>query len=101
VSQLEYSQLISSLLYISNRTRPGIPYEAGRLSRYTSIPSREHWTVLARVLRYLRGIIGYCLTYIGYPDVIKVYRDANRVTDSHNVKSTIGYVFMFDGVTAS
>ena len=76
VSQLKYSQLISSYLYISNRNRPDISYAIGRLSRYTSNPSREHWTVLESVFRYLRGIIGYCLTYTGYPDVMEGYSDA-------------------------
>ena len=33
VSQLEYSQLIGLLLYISNRTCPDISYVVGRLSR--------------------------------------------------------------------
>ena len=81
VFQLKYSQLIDSLLYIqligshlyiSNRTRSDISYAVGRLSRYTSSPSREHWTVLERVFRYLRGTIGYCLTYTRYPDVMEV-----------------------------
>jgi len=71
------------------------------LSRYTSNPSKEHWTILEIVFRYLRGTIGYCLTYIGYPDVIKGCRDANWVTDSHSVKSTIGSAFMFDGDAVS
>ena len=60
VSQLKYSQLIGSLLYISNKTRPDISYAVGRLSRYTSNSSKEHWTTLERVFRYLRGTIGYC-----------------------------------------
>jgi len=38
VSQLKYSQVIGSLLYISNRTRPNIFYAVGRLSKYTSNP---------------------------------------------------------------
>jgi len=63
VSQLEYSQLIGSLLYISKKTRPDISYVLGRLSRYTSNDSREYWTALKRVFRYLRDTIGYCLTY--------------------------------------
>jgi len=100
VSQLKYSQLISSLLYISNKTRPNISY-AGRLSRYISIPSREHYTALERVFRYLRGTIGYCLTYTEYPDVILGYNDANWVTYSNSVKSTTGYVFMFGGADMS
>jgi len=76
-SQLEYSQSIGSLLYIFNRTRPDISYAVGRLSRCTSNPSTEHWTALERVFRYLRGTIGYCLTYTGYPDVLEGYSDVN------------------------
>ena len=38
VSQLKYSQLIGSLLYIYNGIRPNISYVIGRLSRYTSNP---------------------------------------------------------------
>lgn len=51
VSQLEYSQIIGSLLYIANKTRPDIAYAVGRLSRYTHNPSIEHWTALERVCR--------------------------------------------------
>jgi len=93
--------LIGSLLYISNRTRPDISYVVSRLSRYTSIPSREHWIALERVFRYLRGTIGYSLTYTEYPNIIKGYSDANWVTNSYNVKSTTGYVFMFGGTAVS
>ena len=91
MSQLKYSQLIGSLLYISNRTRPDISYAVGKLSRYTSNPSREHWTALERVFRYLRGTIGYS-------DVMEGYSDDNWITDYNNVKSTTGNVFMFGGV---
>ena len=71
VSQLKYSQLIGSLLCISNMTRSDISYVVGRLSRDNSSPSREHWTALERVFRYLRGTISYYLTYTGYLDVIE------------------------------
>jgi len=101
VSQLKYSQLIGSLLYISNKTTLEISYAVGRLSRYTSNPSREYWTTLERIFRYLRDIIGYCLTYTGYSHAIEGYSDANWVTDSNNIKSTIEYVFMIGFSTVS
>jgi len=62
---------------VSNKTRPDIAYAVSRLSRQTNNPSREYWNALERVSRYLRGTIDYCLTYIGYPDTIKEYSDAN------------------------
>ena len=101
MSQLKYSQLISSLQYISNKTTLEISYAVGRLSRYTSNPSREYWTTLERIFRCLRDIISYCLTYNGYPDAIEKYSDANWVTDSNNVKFTTEYVFMIGFSTVS
>ena len=77
VSQLEYAQLIGSLLYISNRTSSDISYAVGRLSKYTSKRSREHWTALKIVFRYPSDTIVDYLTYTGYSDIIEGYSDAN------------------------
>ena len=38
ISQLEYSRIIGSLMYIMNCTRPDIAYVVSKLSRYTSNP---------------------------------------------------------------
>ena len=46
VCQLEYSQIIGSLMYLMNCSRPDIAYVVNKLSRYTSNPSDDHWTVL-------------------------------------------------------
>jgi len=48
-----------------------------------------------------RDTIGYCLTYTRYSEVIEGYSDTNWVTDSHSIKSTIGYVFIFGGAIVS
>ena len=42
ISQLEYSRIISSLMYIMNCTRPDIAYAVSKLSRYTSNPGEDH-----------------------------------------------------------
>ena len=51
ISQLEYSRIIGSLMYIINCTRPNIAYAVSKLSRYTSNPGEDHWKALVRVLR--------------------------------------------------
>jgi len=43
VSQLEYTQNLGSIMYITNCTRPYLAYSISRLSRYSSNPNREHW----------------------------------------------------------
>ena len=46
VRQLEYSQIIRSLMYLMNCTKPDIAYAVSKLSRYTSNPSDDYWTAL-------------------------------------------------------
>jgi hypothetical protein len=45
VSQLEYSMVIGYLMYAMTCTRPDIAFVVGKLSRYTSNPSAQHWQV--------------------------------------------------------
>lgn len=42
VSQVEYSMVIESLLYLMSCTRPNIIYTISKLSKYTSNPSINH-----------------------------------------------------------
>ncbi|GKC14326.1 zinc finger, CCHC-type containing protein, partial [Tanacetum coccineum] len=69
VDQLEYSRVIGCLMYAMTSTRPDIDiaYTVGRLSRFTSNPSRHHWHAITRVFKYLKGTMNYGLSYVGYP----------------------------------
>ncbi|GKE73806.1 zinc finger, CCHC-type containing protein, partial [Tanacetum coccineum] len=49
MDQLEYSKAIGCLMYAMTSTRPDIAYAIGRLSRFTSNPSRQHWKAITRV----------------------------------------------------
>ncbi|RVW28420.1 hypothetical protein CK203_115015 [Vitis vinifera] len=62
--------------------------EKGRLSRYTQSPNQDHWTVVSRVLKYLRGTINYGLCYSGFPSVLEGFSGANWILDSDEMKST-------------
>ena len=53
--QKRYQSAIGSLMYLSVCTRPDIAYAVNSLARFTSNPTKEHWTALKRLLRYLKG----------------------------------------------
>ncbi|GKA28876.1 zinc finger, CCHC-type containing protein [Tanacetum coccineum] len=46
VSHLEYSRVISCLMYAMTCTRPDIAFVVGKLSRYTSNPDTQHWQTI-------------------------------------------------------
>jgi hypothetical protein len=101
VSQLEYSRIIGSLMYLMSCTRPDIAYSVSRLSRYTSNPGHDHWKAIVRVLRYLRHTRDLGLHYTRYPAVLEGYCDANWISDMKDSKSTSGYVFTLGGAAVS
>ncbi|KAJ9547314.1 hypothetical protein OSB04_019857 [Centaurea solstitialis] len=98
VSQLEYSQAIGCLMYAMTSTRPDIAYAVGRLSRYTSNPSTQHWQAIQRIFKYLKGTMDYGLYYLGYPSVLEGYSDASWITHvEEDHSSTTGWVFLLGG----
>jgi hypothetical protein len=101
VSQLEYSRVIGSLMYLMTCTRPDIAYSVSKLSRYTSNPGKDHWKAIVRVLQYLRYTRDYGLHYTRYPAVLEGYTDANWISDMKDSKSTSGYVFTIGGAAVS
>ena len=54
VSQLEYSRIIGSQMYLTSCTRPDLAYVVHKLSMYMSNPRAMHWQAIGRVPKYLR-----------------------------------------------
>lgn len=46
ISQLEYTRMIGSLIYLTSYTRPDLTYTVSKLSRYTSNLEADHWKLL-------------------------------------------------------
>lgn len=97
VSQLEYSRVIGCLMYAMTCTRPDIAFAVGKLSRYTSNPSAQHWQAIQRVLKYLKRTMDYSLSYTGYPSVLEGYTDASWISNTEDNSSTSGWVFLLGG----
>ncbi|GKA39602.1 zinc finger, CCHC-type containing protein [Tanacetum coccineum] len=97
VDQLEYSRAIGCLMYAMTSTRLDIAYVVGKLSRYTTNPSTHHWHAIMRVFKYLKKIMDYGLSYVGFPSVLEGYSDASWITNSEDHTSTTRWVFLLGG----
>ncbi|GJZ80200.1 zinc finger, CCHC-type containing protein, partial [Tanacetum coccineum] len=73
------------------------PNTVGRLSRFTSDPSRQHWQAITRVFKYLKGTMNYGLSYVRYPLVSEGYSDASWINHVEDSSSSSGWVFLFGG----
>jgi hypothetical protein len=60
----QYQQLIGSLMYLVN-TRLEIYFVVNTLSQFMVEPREVHWVAAKHMLRYLQGIVGYGLQYLG------------------------------------
>ena len=101
MGQVEYAQIIGSLMHLMNFSRPDIAYAVCRLRRYTHNPNNGHWSALTRLIKYLRGTMNYGILYSGFPVVLEGYNNANWISDSDEIKSTSGYVFTLRGVVVA
>ena len=97
MGQAEYAHIIGSLIHLMNFSRPDIEYAVCRLSRYTHNPNNDHWSALARLMKYLRGTMNYGILFSGFPAMLEGYNDANWIYDSDEIKSTRSYVFTLKG----
>ncbi len=59
VDETLYQSAVGSLLYLSGWTRPDIAFGVNNVARFCSKPTKEHWTAVKRILRYLKGTSDY------------------------------------------
>lgn len=89
----KYRQLIGSLQYLSIK-RPDFAYSINKLAQYMHCPTKNHWTQLKRVLRYLKGIIHHGLFLNKKSSLhLTAFSDADWGGNLDDRKSTTGYIF--------
>ena len=92
-----YCELIGSLLYLANTTRPDIAQAVGVLSRYRGTPTTAHMNEALRLLRYLKGTREYALQLGGSKVPLEGFVDADYAGDLDTRASTTGFVFRVYG----
>lgn len=92
-----YQQLVGSLIYLSNITRPDLAYAVSHLARAMSNPTMNNWIHAKRVLRYLKGTPNLALKYSkNSTDAIFGYSDSSYAEELDR-KSVGGYIFIQAG----
>jgi hypothetical protein len=93
-----YLELIGSLQYLANTTRPDISQAVSLLARYRANPTTAHYKAGLRVVSYLLGTKEMGLVYGGTgQQTLEGYVDSDFAGDMDTRKSTTGFVFMLNG----
>jgi hypothetical protein len=96
-----YSQIIGSLMYLANATRPDISFSVRKLSRFMSNLGTDHWYALERVMCHLHGTMSYEIHYSNQHAVLEGYSDSNWISDVDELYATSGYFFTIGGGAVS
>ena len=96
--EVPFREVIGSLLYLANVTRPDIAYAVNYLSRKQSDPTEEDWIDAKRILRYLRGTSKLGLNFRGKTEDLEIFNDAS-FRDYFDSTSTSGMAVLLFGNT--
>lgn len=78
-------------------TRPDIAFSVGRLSRLNNCYTMEHWKYAKRVLRYLKGTLGYKIKFTKAGGGLEAFADADFAGDKVDRVSCTGFVVTLGG----
>ena len=102
ITKQPYRELLGRLMYLMLCVRPDLCFAVGYLGRFQQNPGDEHWVVLKRILRYLKGTLDLKLEYSKINNEKLVgFADADWGSSSYDRKSTSGYIFYVFGCPVS
>ena len=88
-----YRELVGSLIYLQQVTRPDLSFITNILGQQMSKPTKFHWELGLKTLRYLKGTIEFKLNYNRANNLqLTGYADADW-GNAPDRKSQSGYVF--------
>ncbi|XP_019168916.1 PREDICTED: uncharacterized protein LOC109164824 [Ipomoea nil] len=95
----QYRRIVGALQYLTI-TRPDLAYSVNRLCQFIHSPTDDHWSLLKRVLRYIKGTQDYGLRLRPSATTdLHAYFDSDWADCPIDRKSTSGYaVFLGDNL---
>lgn len=95
--KVPYQELIGSLLYLAQGTRPDISFAVNDASRFNKQHCTEHWEAVLRILKYCKGTMHAKLVYRTRSEELHAFSDADWASDIDKRRSCTGYVVMMSG----
>ncbi|XP_019174040.1 PREDICTED: uncharacterized protein LOC109169616 [Ipomoea nil] len=87
----QYRRIVGALQYLTI-TRPDLSYAVNHLCQLMHSPTNDHWGLVKRVLRYIRGTLDYGLRlFVSGSSVIHAYSNSDWAGCPLDRKSTGGY----------
>ncbi|XP_019194752.1 PREDICTED: uncharacterized protein LOC109188562 [Ipomoea nil] len=87
----QYRRIVGALQYLTI-TRPDLAYAVNRLCQFMHSPTDDHWGIVKRVLRYIKGTLDYGLHLVSsLTSTIHAYLDSDWAGCPIDRKSTSGY----------
>lgn len=93
-----YREMIGSLLYLSNKTRPDISFHVGYCSRHQNSPNLNDLNNAKTILRFLKGSTEKGIHFTTEGDkVLRGFCDSDFAGDPDTRRSTSGFVIWLNG----
>ncbi|XP_019162065.1 PREDICTED: uncharacterized protein LOC109158632 [Ipomoea nil] len=87
----QYRRLVGALQYLTI-TRPDLSYSVNRLCQFMHSPTVDHWVLLKRVLRYIKGMLDFGLRLTASDSTtVHAFSDSDWAGCQVDRKSTSGY----------
>ena len=102
IRELNYREIVGSLLYLASRTRPDIAFYVSYLAKFSSDPTEFHWKLTEHLLGYLQNTERWGLWYKyggeSEPTICR-WSDADWGQNDKERKCTTGYIFKLNEST--
>ena len=104
-----YREIVGSLRYLEQCTRPDISFALNRLSRYQANPGLPHWQELKHLCRYVSATRSYGIMFgkdvypmhkkLGHDlsGPLECFVDSDHAADKDTRRSCTGYIFFSRG----
>ena len=97
-----YRQVVGSLMWLANMTRPDIANAVRAVARHAHNPSERHWRAVQRILMYLKSHKDWGITFQrGSQTGMCAYADSDYAKREDDRKSISGGAVMFCGAAVS